>query len=79
IKVNEEDATLTSVGWEPTRGKGPRFFALDPSGSFLYAANEFSDTIVTFRVDAASGSLRATGQVIAHPTPTCIVFGAAAP
>jgi len=54
---------------------GPRFFALDPSGASLYAANEDSDTIVRFAVDAASGALVATGQVTG--SPLCIVFAPA--
>ncbi|WP_426400842.1 beta-propeller fold lactonase family protein (plasmid) [Ralstonia sp. R-29] len=28
------------------RGKGPRFFTLDPAGKMLYAANENSDSVV---------------------------------
>jgi len=47
---------LSPVGWEPTQGKTPRFFAIEPSGTFLYAANQNSDTIVTFRIDQAAGS-----------------------
>ena len=34
------------------RANTPRNFAFDPSGTFLYAANQNSDTIVHFRVDA---------------------------
>ncbi len=68
--------TLAPVGWEPTRGKGPRFFTLDPSGNFLYAANETSGSIVAFRVDRATGKLRATGQVTRTDSPVCILFAA---
>jgi len=35
-------------GLEPTQGKTPRFFGLDPSGSLLCVANQDSDTIVLF-------------------------------
>jgi 6-phosphogluconolactonase (cycloisomerase 2 family) len=31
--------TLTTVDWVPTQGRTPRFFAFDPTASFLYAAN----------------------------------------
>ena len=65
---------LSPVGWEPTQGKTPRFFALDPSGTFLYAANQDSDTIVTFRVDQATGKLTPTGQVVKAGSPSAIVF-----
>jgi ABC-type transport system substrate-binding protein len=36
-------------------------------------------TIVTFRVDAGTGKLAATGQVIRRGSPSCIVFRKAAP
>jgi 6-phosphogluconolactonase len=65
---------LSSAGWESTQGKTPRFFALDSSGKFLYAANENSDTIVTFRIDQATGKLAPTGQVVKTGNPVCIVF-----
>src|SRR5262249_12847777 len=51
------DGLLTSIGWQPTQGRVPRFIGRDPAGHFLYAANEQSDTVVTFRVDATSGLL----------------------
>jgi 6-phosphogluconolactonase len=69
------DGTLTSIGWQPTQGRGPRFICLDPAGRFLHAANEQSDTVVTFRVDTSSGRLAPTGQVIAIGSPVTIAFG----
>jgi len=68
------DGTLIAIGWEPTRGRSPRFIGLDPAGRFLSAANEQSDTIVTFRVDPGSGKLAPTGQVINTRSPVTIVF-----
>ena len=66
--------TLGPVGWEPTRGKTPRFIGLDPAGAMLYAANQDSDAIVAFRVDRQSGTLTPTGQVVAVGSPSTIVF-----
>lgn len=65
---------LSPAGWPPTQGKTPRFFALDPSGTRLYAANQDSDTIVAFRVDDRSGTLTPTGQVVTVGSPNAIVF-----
>ena len=65
---------LTPVDWEPTQGKTPRFFTLDPSGRYLYAANQDSDTIVCFRVDPGSGKLSSTGNVVKTGSPSSIVF-----
>jgi 6-phosphogluconolactonase (cycloisomerase 2 family) len=70
----EDAGTLSPVGWEPTQGKTPRFFAVEPSGTVLYAANMDSDTIVAFRVDAGSGKLTPTGQIIKTGSPSSIVF-----
>jgi 6-phosphogluconolactonase (cycloisomerase 2 family) len=72
--VDEAGGRLETVGWEPVRGKKPRFFALDPAGEHLYAANEDSHAIVEFRVDQATGKLTTTGQVIETGSPTCIAF-----
>ena len=67
-------STLNPVGWEPTQGETPRFFAIEPSGAILYAANMDSDTIVAFRVDPDSGKLTPTGQSIKTGSPSSIVF-----
>ena len=66
---------MTPVGHEPTGGRTPRNFAIDPSGTFLYAANQDSDTIVCFRIDPATGQLEATGQVTPVGAPVCVLFG----
>jgi 6-phosphogluconolactonase (cycloisomerase 2 family) len=72
--VDETTGVLTPVAWESSQGKTPRFFALDPSGTFLYAANQGSDTIVSFRIDETSGKLSPTGQVVNTGSPSSIVF-----
>jgi 6-phosphogluconolactonase (cycloisomerase 2 family) len=47
---------------------------IDPSGTLLHAANELTDTVVTFAIDPESGKLRPTGRVIETGSPTCIAF-----
>ena len=54
-----------------------RFFTLDPGANFLYAANQDSDTIVTFRVNKATGKLAPTGQIVKVGSPVTIVFAGA--
>src|SRR5438034_2598874 len=44
--VDDATGVLSSVGWESTQGKVPPFFALDPSGAVLFAANQHRGTIV---------------------------------
>jgi 6-phosphogluconolactonase len=72
--IDDAAGTLSPVGWEPTQGKTPRFFGIEPSGAVLYAANMESDTIVAFRVDPGSGRLTPTGQVIKTGSPSSILF-----
>ena len=74
IFSTDAEGLLSPVGWQPTQGKDPRFAGLDPSGHFFNAANEQGDTVVTFKVDPASGKLTPTGQVIRNSSPVTIVY-----
>ncbi|MBI2760977.1 MAG: beta-propeller fold lactonase family protein [Chloroflexi bacterium] len=38
------------------------------------AANEHSDSLVSFRIDRQTGDLTPTGHVTAMPRPACVVF-----
>ena len=66
-----EGEGLRLVGHVPTGGSTPRSFALDPLGHFLLAANQNGDSVVVFRLDAASGMPQRIGDV-AIGTPMCI-------
>ena len=55
----------------------PRNFAIDPSGKWLYVANQKGDTIVQFEINQDTGELKPTGQVTPTITPVAIVFRAA--
>jgi 6-phosphogluconolactonase len=65
------------VEYVPTGGKWPRNFEIDPTGSYLFAANSNSGNIRVFRIDPASGRLTPTGQVLEVPAPLCVTFQAA--
>lgn len=69
-----DDGDVSLIANEPTRGTEPRNFALDPSGDWLLAANQKSDTIVPFRRDTQTGMLTQAGPVTESPTPVAIVF-----
>jgi 6-phosphogluconolactonase len=73
-EVEGANGELRPVGHESTRGKTPRNFTLDPTGSWLLVANQESDTIVPFRRDPSSGRLTATGPVTQTPSPVAILF-----
>jgi 6-phosphogluconolactonase len=72
--VDAAQGTLTPVEHVLSQGRTPRNFSLDPTGSYLFAANQNSDTIVLFRVDKTTGRLTPTEQVLQIPTPTCVLF-----
>ena len=57
-----------------TGGVQPRGFVLDPSGNFLVAGNQQTNTITTFRVDKTTGKLTATGEKLDLGAPVTFVF-----
>ena len=68
----EDSGELTLIGRESTRGNHPRFFNLDPTGTFLIASNQHSHNVLTFRIDYTTGRLDYAGHEIAIPAPSCI-------
>lgn len=80
--VSPESGSLTAVGWQHTGPAGhapagsqwPRAFAVDPSGRFLVVANQYSDSVVSFRIDPENGGLAPAGYVAAVPAPVSIQF-----
>jgi 6-phosphogluconolactonase len=72
--IDPVKGTLTKVQVEPTQGKIPRTFALDPTGKYLIAANQKSHQMVVFAVDQKDGQLKPTGQVVQVPEPVTILF-----
>jgi 6-phosphogluconolactonase (cycloisomerase 2 family) len=74
IYAANAEGLLSPVGWQSTKGAGPRFIGLDPAGRFLNAANENGDNVVTYKVDPSSGKLDPTGQIIANKSPVTIVY-----
>jgi 6-phosphogluconolactonase len=74
FSIDPAKGTLKEVGRTSTKGKTPRNFAIDPTGTFLLAANQDSGNIVVFRIDASTGLLTPTGQEEQVPAPVCIAF-----
>ena len=74
FQVDADSGKLEFIGTESTGGKNPRNFAIDPSDTFVLAANQDSDNIVTLRIDPMSGALTPTGSVCQAPTPVCLKF-----
>jgi 6-phosphogluconolactonase len=64
---------LSPAGHTSTGGQTPRDFMIDPTETYVLAANQESNTVVTFRINPETGALQATGQSIAVNTPACLV------
>jgi 6-phosphogluconolactonase (cycloisomerase 2 family) len=69
-----EDGRMTPAGWGTTEGRTPRFFTFVPGGNRLLAANEDSDTVVTFGVDPATGGLLNAEATLSVGSPVCILL-----
>ena len=75
--VNQETGELTFVQRQPSMGKNPRDFAIDPTGKFMIVANQNSDSIYVLRIDNATGKLSPTGFRLDIGNPVCLKFAPA--
>lgn len=64
---------LTLVGHTPVGGRYPRHITFDPTGSFLFAANQNSNNVTSFAVDRATGKLTPSGTPLQTPIPVCVL------
>jgi 6-phosphogluconolactonase len=72
FKIDPRSGKLTLAGHQPTKGKSPRNFMIDPSGTYLLVANQDSDNIIIFKRNKLTGKLTATGQETSVPKPVCL-------
>lgn len=72
--IDANTGTLTILGHQPVKGRTPRSFAIDPTGTFLLVANQDTDNIITFKIEASTGKLIDTGIETKVPTPVCVRF-----
>jgi len=71
--INEATGNITLVEVAPGLG-GTREFDFDPSGNFLFAANNSTSQVVTFASDRATGKLTPTGATAQVNRPAVIKF-----
>ena len=69
----QEDGLLSLVEIVPAGVKTPRNFVIDPSGKWLLAGGQNSDTVAVHAVDPETGKLTLTGT-FEVPTPVCLCF-----
>lgn len=72
--INQNTGELQLIGHQSVLGKAPRNFIIDPTGTFLLVANQDSNSVITFRIDSATGKLVETGLQSEIPTPVCLKF-----
>ncbi|AWG26693.1 lactonase family protein [Flavobacterium kingsejongi] len=65
---------LSQIGQMSSGGKGPRNFAIDPSGEYVLVGHQYTANIVIFKRDKKTGLLRPTGKEIEVCAPVCLVF-----
>jgi len=72
--IDPRNGTLTPVEQVDSGGIMPRNFKIDPTGAYLFSANQLTNNIVLFKIDSATGRLKKTGTEIKLDTPVCIQF-----
>lgn len=69
-----KDGKIELVEQQSTEGKGPRDFAIDPTGNYLLVGHQYTNDIVIFKRDIATGKLTDTGKRISLCSPVGLVF-----
>jgi 6-phosphogluconolactonase len=72
--IDPAKGTLTEVEQVPPGGTMPRNFAIDPTGSYLFSANELTGNVLLFRIDSTTGRLTPTRTDLKIDVPVSIVF-----
>ncbi len=67
-----EDGTLTQIAIEPSLGSGPQNLFITPDGQWMLCANMPGNNVIVFHIDAQTGQIKAVGEPISMPTPSCI-------
>jgi 6-phosphogluconolactonase len=68
------DGRLSLVENVPSGGKVPRGLGIDPTGRWLFVGNQRSNSVNVFAIDADTGRLAATDQVIEIGSPVDVRF-----
>ncbi len=68
-----KNGLLTEVQQAPTQGALPRGMAIDPSGNYLFVANQKGNDVQIFHIDRKTGHI-AADKTIAVGSPVAFVF-----
>lgn len=72
LRFDQENQTMAIVGREKTMGKTPRDINLDPTGNWLLAANQDSDSIAVFKIDKTTGMIMPEHLIENIKSPVCL-------
>ena len=72
--IDSAKGTLTFVANEPIGGRTPRHFGIDPAGEWMTVAGQASDTLLTARIDPATGRFKPAAAPVSAPTPVFVGF-----
>ncbi|MDB6119033.1 MAG: pgl 2 [Verrucomicrobiaceae bacterium] len=67
-----QDGVLTLLAIQPSLGKGPQNLLITPDGQWLLCANMPGNSVVVFQIDGKTGGLKAVGDPVSMPMPSCI-------
>lgn len=65
---------LAFVSRVSSLGKGPRNFAIDPSGNYLLVGHQYTNEVVIFKRNKMTGALTDSGKRIDVGAPVCLLF-----
>jgi 6-phosphogluconolactonase len=74
LRFDNNNETLEIIGRHKTLGKTPRDIILDPTGNWLLAANQDSDSIAIFKVDKNNGMINPVHLVENIKSPVCLAW-----
>lgn len=74
FSIDAISGNLTAIGYESSRGEGPRNFNIDPTGNYLLVANQLTSNVEIFKRDLVTGLLKHTGTTLQIANPVCLKF-----
>lgn len=74
-----EDGSLSVAGFQPTGGREPRNFNIEPGGESVFVVNQKSHNLIRMRRAANSGLLSIVGHPISVDSPVAIAFAGYVP
>jgi 6-phosphogluconolactonase len=72
--IDPDNGQLIFVQRVSSFGKNPRDFAIDPTGNFLVAANQDSDSIFIYKINKSNGMISRVSNSIEIGNPVCLKF-----